>query len=154
MMRLIGAAFVIVLGLTLSRSLGRASFFLAVFGWAGVLIGILYTGEALPWVDRLGFLRRLIRSYAPPQTEEERRQIRQRHYDVQERRLQEAKKKGEERLRQFQLKAADTSHDLPLVEPRSSRRPLLLTDAHRVDLPQPPLNASRRLARLTRERVR
>lgn len=72
------ALFAIVAGYYLSPWLGAASFPLAVLFWLAVMIGVLYAGEALPWIDRIESVGGLLRAYAPPLTADEKERIRQR----------------------------------------------------------------------------
>ncbi|MGH8013632.1 MAG: AAA family ATPase [Candidatus Binataceae bacterium] len=87
--RLAVALLVIAAGLYLSPWLGAASLPLALLFGLTVLVGILYAGEALPWIDRLDSVGRFLRAYAPPLTPAEKQQLRQREAAKQERLLWE-----------------------------------------------------------------
>ena len=69
------ALFAIAAGLYLSPWLGGASFVLAAIFWVVVIIGLFYAKEAMPWIDRFDSISRLLRSYAPPLSDEEKQQI-------------------------------------------------------------------------------
>jgi len=72
------ALLAIVAGFYLSPWLGGASLPLAVLFWLAILIGVLYTAEALPWIDRIESISRLLRVYAPPLPDDEKERLRQR----------------------------------------------------------------------------
>jgi Cdc6-like AAA superfamily ATPase len=72
------ALFAIVAGFYLSPWLGGGSLILAGLFWLAVIIGLLYAGEGLPWIDRIDSVSGILRSYAPPFTFEEKEQLSQR----------------------------------------------------------------------------
>jgi hypothetical protein len=72
------ALFAIAAGLYLSPWLGAGSLVLAALTWLAVLIGVLYAGEGMPWIDRIDSISRVLRFYAPPRTADEKERIRQR----------------------------------------------------------------------------
>jgi hypothetical protein len=69
------ALFAIAAGLYVSPWLGGASFVLAAIFWVVVIIGLFYAKEAMPWIDRFDSISSLLRRYAPPLSDEEKRQI-------------------------------------------------------------------------------
>jgi stage V sporulation protein K len=68
------ALFAIAAGLYISPWLGGASFALAAIFWVAVIIGLLYAGEAMPWIERFDSISALLRLYAPPLTDEEKQE--------------------------------------------------------------------------------
>jgi stage V sporulation protein K len=70
--------FAIALGLYLSPWLGSSSFVLALLCWIAVIIGLLYAAERMPWIDRFDSISNLLRSFAPPLSDEEKRDSTQR----------------------------------------------------------------------------
>ncbi len=72
------ALLAIVAGFYLSPWLGGGSLILAALFWLAVLVGLLYAGEGIPWIDRIDSVSNLLRSYAPPLTSGEKEELRQR----------------------------------------------------------------------------
>jgi hypothetical protein len=72
------ALLAIVAGFYLSPWLGGGSLVLAALFWLAVIVGVLYAGEGMPWIDHIDSVSNLLRFYAPPLTADEKEQLRQR----------------------------------------------------------------------------
>jgi SpoVK/Ycf46/Vps4 family AAA+-type ATPase len=151
------ALFAIAAGLYLSPWLGGSSFVLAAIFWVAVIIGLLYAAEAMPWIERIDSIDNLLRSYAPPLSDDEKQQIarlaeERRQFNIwEDARQTQQMDLAKSEMQFFQKPSAEEPHRPDSTHPKRTdakhQPPITPTDAPDDDTPRP--SATEELDKLT-----